>query len=451
MTFNEKKKEHIDKESFRILELFEETDEKKTKPNSDKGSLGHQILFDFTDKVIDSPTLISTTLLNTTISVKECYNGKCIGLNESNYKEFQKLIATIYKDKEINAKVSEEFIEHKSLEWLLKTFKQKKADCNFSTFILDEMQNSIEELKVHYSMLYLDIGKPFQIGKVKFEFFTKEFFETLAKQYQSKHPEKDENPFEQMRSHYQGKVYATYIVSAEREKAKEIALEECSLAVDILKMCSETTDLPPMKLSFDIDSRTRENVQNEVILTRPSATIETFSINSYRLPSHHKIYDQEWDRIVSRQLADFHNFLLTLADERTELEQLIINGIKRYGNAISNNNMHQRIVELFTILESLLLSDKNSPIIESVCKYCSKLVFKLPTDRKHLISLLKTMYEVRSDLIHHAKETFFDIDNLQKLQYTVIMLLANLIKKTNSHKNKQSLLQEIDEAILNAY
>src|SRR5690606_12293915 len=136
---------------------------------------------------------------------------------------FQKLIAAIHKDKEVSSKVSKEFIERKSLEWLLKTFKQKKADTNFSTFILDEMQSSIEELKVHYSILYLDIAEPFQIGKVKFEFFTKEFFDTLTKQYQSKHPEKDENPFEQIRSRYQGKVYATYTVSAEREKAKEIA------------------------------------------------------------------------------------------------------------------------------------------------------------------------------------------------------------------------------------
>lgn len=61
------------------------------------------------------------------------------------------------------------------------------------------------------------------------------------------------------------------------------------------------------------------------------------------------------------------------------------------------------------------------------------------------------MYEVRSDLIHHAKETSFDIDNLRKLQLTVIMLLVALIKKTNAHKNKQSLLQEIDDAILEAY
>lgn len=451
MTFNDKKREHIDREAFRILELLEETLEGKEKPNFDKGSLGHQIATDWTDKVVDSPILISSNILSRTVAIKECYKGKCIGYNETNYKEFQKLISAIYKERDVNSIISKEFIERKSFEWLLKTHKSKKAENIFSSYILDEMQNSIEELKVHYPMLYLDIGQPFQVGRVKFEFFTKEYFDSLAKQFRVKNPDKDENPYELMRKNYQGRVHATYVVRAEREKAKEIALEQCSLAVDVLKMCSETTDIPQAKLSFDIDSRTKENVKNEVILTNPNSTDETFSINLYRLPSQHKIYDNEWKMMLQRQIADFHNFLLSLTIDTSELEQLIINGIKRYGNAISNSNLHQRVVELFTILESLMLIDKNSPIIESVCKYCSKLVFKQPNDRKGLIALLKTMYEVRSALIHHAKEIPFEIDDLRRLQYTVIMLLSNLIKKCDTHKTKQSLLQEIDEAILNAY
>lgn len=451
MTFNENKRKHIVKESFRILELFEETLEEKATSNSDNGSLAHEIAIDWTDKMVDTPTIICNTFLGKTISVTECYKGKCIGLNETNFIELQKLVNTIYNDKEISSKISIGFIEKKVLDWLLKTFKSKKADIDLSTFILDQMLNSIELLKIHFSIPFLAIGKPFQIGVVKFEFFTKEYFEKQITQFEINNPGKDENPFKELRSSYQGRVYATSIVEAEREKAKDIALEHCSLAVDVLKMCSDTTDVPPMKLSFDIDSRIRENGQNEIIITRPNTTSDSFTTNISHPSNHYKIYSEEWNRMMARQIMDFHEFLLGLPKEKSELEQLIINGIKRYGNAISNSNLHQRIVELFTILESLLLLDKNSQIIESVCKYCSKLVFKEARDRKDLISLLKTMYEVRSSLIHHAKESNFDMDNLRKLQYSVIMLLLSLIQKTNAHKNKDSLLQEIDEAILNAY
>lgn len=452
MTFNDRKKEYIDKEIFKILDLFEETKEMVDKQNI-KGSSAHQMPLDLSDKFVDSPYITRSVILelNQTTAIKECYKGKCVGLNEANYKKFQNFIDTLYKERSVCNKVSKNFIENKSIEWLLRTHKTKKVDVNFSGFLIDTIQESIEEVKVHYPLLHLDIGKPFYIGKVKFEYFTKEYFDELIAQFKLKNVDAKENPFEQMREKYQGRVYATYTLKAELEKAQEIAFEECCLAVDILKMCSETTDIPNLKLSFDIDSRVKEKTTSENIVMNPSKVIETFSIHLNRIPNQHKIHENEWNRILGRQLNDFHNFLLTLSEAPSELERLIINGIKRYGNAISNPNMHQRIVELFTILESLLLTSKNSPIIETVCKYCSKLIFKKVKDRKELITLLKSMYELRSDLVHHAKESPFEIDNLRKLQYCVIMLLSTLIKKMQEHKTKNSLLGEIDDAILAAY
>ncbi len=452
MIINNKKREYIDKEIFRILGLLEVSENVREELNSEDGSLGHQIALDWSDKLVDAPSIISTMQFQSgsTIAIKECYKNQCIGFNEENYKEFQKFIAVIYKDKEVNSIISKEFIERKTFEWLLMTNKNKKANCNFSSYLLDVMQGAIEELKIHYSILYLNIGKPFKIGKVKFEFFTKEYFDLLIENYSIKHPEKIDNPYKEMRAHYQGKVYATYEVKAERGKAEEIAYEQCCLAVDILKMCSDTIDVPNIKLSFDIDSRTKENAKNEVIFIIPT-NLDSFTINLYMLPNHHRIYKKEWQLMEQRQLKYFHKFLLTLTQNVSELEQLIINAIKRYGNAISNSNLHQRVIDLFTILESLLLLDKNSPIIESVCKYCSKLVFKAADDRRKLIDLLKDMYNVRSALIHHAKEMSFEINNLRILQKTVIDLLAVLIIKTTSHQTKLSLLQEIDDAILKAY
>jgi hypothetical protein len=159
---DEKKVNHIDKESIRILELFEESDD-DVQPTKDPsfGSIVHQDTVDMTDHLADEPILTSSTILGKTISLKECYNGKCIGLNETNYQEFQKFLNVIYKDKEINFKVSRKFIEHKSLQWLLNTYKQKRIATSFSSHIIDEIENSIGSFKVHYMMLYLDIGKPF--------------------------------------------------------------------------------------------------------------------------------------------------------------------------------------------------------------------------------------------------------------------------------------------------
>lgn len=453
MTINNKKRDYIDKEIFNILDLFEESSSDAfDKPQmKESGSILQKIPIDLTDKLVDKPIIISQTNYNNVVAKKECYSGKCIGLNQTNYARLLKLSDTIYQEKSIRNYISKEFIEIKIFEWLIHTYKTKKVETVFSYFILDEMQQALKKYKFHFPILYLDLYKPFQIGNVQFSYFTKEYLTSLNEYHKDKNPENYKNEFEELRKNYQGKVFVSYIIKAERQKAEEIALAHCSLAVDILKMCSETTDVPFIELGFDIDSRVKVNSQSEIIICDADNEFEGFNINLARPTHHHKIDDKEWEHIIQRQMADFHKFLLSLTEDLSEMQKLIINSIKRYGNAISNKNLHQRIVELFTILESLLLLDKNSPIIDSVCKYCSKLVFKKVEDRKFLIDLLKTMYDVRSNLIHHGKEISFEIDSLRKLQYTVIMLLIELISKAEKHKTKQTLLQEIEDAILEAY
>lgn len=449
MILNDKKIRFIDQEVFRLLNLIEETNTVKEPAKKQAGSIAHSISIDWTDKIVDSPMLEFETVLKEIVSVKQSYKGKTIGFNAQNYLEFKKFVAHIDKEQNVANVISRKFIEEKSIEWIFTTYRNQKASTNFSTYIIDEMENSIEELKVHHLMLNIDIKEPFQIGNVHFEFFTKEYFDKLSRDFQAKKPGAD-NYYEAMREQYQGRVFATYIVRAEPNKAKEIALRECSLAVDILKMCSQTLDVPHLKNSFDIDSRVRENGQNKVIIMNTN-NLKKMRVTMSRGPNHHTIDDSEWKKMLNRQIADFHNFLLELNKDGSELKQLIVNAIKRFGTAISNSDLHQRTVELFTILESLLLFDKNSPIIDSVCRYSSKLVFKQPDERKELISLLKRMYEVRSALIHHAKQKEFDLNDLRKLQYTVVLLLVSLIRKSTLHKTKVSILKEIDDAILAAY
>ncbi len=450
MIIEPKKKEAIDKEAFRIMELLEVSEDTNYIGSSQKGSLGHQKAQDLSEKIIDTPTLIQTTRLEKTLAIKECYKGKCIGFNEASYKQFKNFVSSMHNARGIKELISSQFIEQKSFEWLLKTFKNKQADQNFSSYLHDEMLSSIGESKIHFQILHLDIEQSFKIGEVTIEFFTKEYFDLLFERFKSESPEITETSLQQMRSQYHGKVYATCTVRAEKERGKEIAFEKCALAIDILKICSDTADIPNARLSFDIDRRTKEVLQYEVILIN-DAEKNPFNVEVTRLPLHHQIYKNDWARILNRQFNDFHNFLLTLPAEQSELQQLIINAIKRYGSSISNPNLYQRVVELFTILESLVLTNADVPIMNSVCNYCSKLVFKKPEERKDVIALLKSMYSVRSAFIHHAKEREIPSDQIRKFQVVVRILLTTLIKKSKQHSTKESLLQEIDEAILNAY
>ncbi len=449
MLLQEQKREYIDKQVYKILDLFEVSDVVKTKSRQSQGSISH-LIPTMLEGLDTNPIFEATSLYGELVAFKETDRGRSISLTVDNYNVLKKLLNTIYEDKNVSTLISFKFLEDKVIQWLLKTFKDNRAEQTFSTYLLNVMEQSIEEYKIHFPILYLNIGKHIIIGNVELGFFTKEYIDFLTSEYTKNNSDKDSNPFEDMRSQLQGKVYVSYIIKAEREKAKEIALRYCSLALDILKICSDTADLPNYNLSFDIDQRTKENFRNEVYLVKVKES-NSFTIDYHRAPGQHQIYDQEWHRISNRHFAVFNEFFLSITNDNSELQNLIVNSIKRYGAAISNHSLHQRVLELFTVLESLLLPSTESNILESVCKYCSKLVAKDAENRKKVIDLLRSMYQIRSQLVHHGKELEIVLEDLRELQTIVRFLLVKLIQKTSTHRSKNAILTEIDDAILNAY
>lgn len=142
---------------------------------------------------------------------------------------------------------------------------------------------------------------------------------------------------------------------------------------------------------------------------------------------------------------------LPVEKKQTELQRLVVRSLRRFASALSEHNLHRRIADLFTVLESLLLIDQNAPIMDSVTKYLSKLIYKDLEERKQCIALVKKMYAVRSMYLHHAKEESFETGELAHLQVNVLLLVVKMITKSIDYETKAELFKEIDDAIIAAY
>lgn len=444
MKLNEQKREYLDKEAFALVDLLYVSEiPVREKPTEKKvGSLGEQepvVTLNFVTDMVEAHG-----------NKRSQVSGKKkIGFDEEAGKRFQKFVSTIHSDRDIKQIISRKFIEATSWKWIFKTKTNAKAESNFSSYILSEMENAIETHKFHFNIVYLNIQTPFKIGNVEFGYFTSEYFDKYLEAFSQYQPD-SENPYIWMKKHYKGHVYAATTVSAEHGKGEEIALEICALSIDVLKICSNTLDFPHTPIHFDIDRRSRINPQSEVVVESPDF-VKGLHTNLSRPAYPYSLDNTQFHHIKKRRLEVFHNFILALNNNPSELEKLVVQGIKRLANALSNVNYYQRIGELFTILESLLLISEDTPIIDTVSKYSSKLITKDKETRKTVIKLLKDMYKVRSSWVHHAKEREFELTDLANLQKIVHALLLSLITKSKTHKTKQELLEEIDDAILGAY
>lgn len=442
MNIPDRKKDYLDKEIFEIISLLEISEVPIIKKVDSVPFDKDEHILDLSDKIIGAS--ISYEMLGTEImSIKHSNDKHCRELKDETFKRYEKLVDTIHKSSEINPFVSRKFIFDISFDYLIKSHSEKRTEGNFSDYVIDKIEAEIKEYKIYFSVEHLEIFKPIEIGKVKIS----KLEPNLLIEDKSRQNLETVKLFNEK---FRRKIFASCTIKAEKDKAIELALKECCLAIDIIKICSDTIHDPKTKISFDIDSRLSESFTAETIVSNINKQNDLNIIN-HRIPNYHQLNEDYLRRLSLRNLGFFNNFLTHLGDEKTELQNLLINAIRRLAKALTTTNLNQRIVELFTIMESLLVPNSHANILESLTKYCSKIVYIDREERLNLIKLIKRMYEVRSAYVHHALETDFEIDDLRKIQITVHTLIGKLIERSYKFKQKSEILKEIDDAILDAY
>lgn len=438
MKLNDKKRDYLDKEVYNLVSLIESSEIAPIKK---------------VDYVLDDNVIDLSDKFNGVMTSKEIFKSEVISINNSdgkicrelkgeNYQKYLKFTNEIYKLTEINQSVSKDFILDLIFKYIIESHKQNKTEGNFSDYLVDCVENEIKEYRIYFTIHNIELFESLQIGKVKLS--------KLESDIMIQDEKRDAKSVRDFYNQYKHNFYASCIIKAEKEKATEIAFNECSLAIDLLKICSDTMDDPLSRLSFDIDSRVSEALSSQILIKNINRNND-ISITKRRLPAFHQINDAYLYRLNHRNLQFFNSFLSNLSSEQNELQKILINAIRRLGKALSNYNLNQRIVELFTIMESLVVPNAQANILESLTRYSSKLIHKNREDRIKLIKLIKHMYSIRSSYVHHANELDFEIDDLSKLQISVQNLIGRLIEKSREHTDKASILKEIDDAILDAY
>lgn len=437
MKLHDKKRDYLDKEVFNLVSLIESSE---IAPVEKIDYVLDDNVIDLSDK-FNGVMTTKELLKSQVVSVKNSDGKICRELRGENYQKYLKFTNEIYKVTEINQSVSKDFILDLILNYIIESHKQRKTEGNFSDYLIDCVENEVKEYKVYFTIHNIELFEALQIGRVKLS--------RLERDVMTQDEKHDAKTVRDFYNQYKRNFYASCTIKAEKQKAIEIAFKECSLAIDLLKICSDTMDDPLSRLSFDIDSRVSETLSSQVLIKNKKDN--DFSITKRRLPAFHQINDAYIYRLNHRNLQFFISFLSSLPSEQNELQKILINAIRRFGKALSNYNLNQRIVELFTIMESLVVPNAQANILESLTRYCSKLIHKNREDRTRLIRLIKNMYSIRSSYVHHAIEIDFEIDDLSELQISVQNLIGRLIEKSREHTNKASILKEIDDAILDAY
>ena len=243
-------------------------------------------------------------------------------------------------------------------------------------------------------------------------------------------------------------IMATVVVCGKETNAKEDAYNKCSFATDIFKICSDlyhNNFFNPKKWQFDINSNfvTQGNsccFYKELDSSNPENYYANFHANRYTTHVDLILLESrtKWN------IEDFESlFRLVYSADAKNIHKVLKRACHIYSQSFSINNLHERIVLLCTVLDTLATNERAGKVPQ-LKKYLPALVLKCERLNEQLQKFIVDIYDIRSAYIHNAEElavTEKDVDKLEKIVYRVIL---QMIRNSTKYPSTKELCLAID-------
>lgn len=441
--------EYFNKEAEEIFSLLSPLSEKRRTQRLPK-SISEQVATSFDEKDIEYET---KSLVN--IDGKEIARyffvepELWIGLDLINYKRFEKFIFQLQKIKNIKNIISEKALKSITFSWLKEKYltKDKKVS-TFVQFFESDIPKYLKKFRLSIPISYLDIDDSFELGRTKFEYFKRDLFDKIENRLMEGVKDNKltlENAkliIKKIRKNYQGKVVASYIINAEKEKAIEIANEEAEKALLILKFFSPPAFFPKINANFGrkgIAHLPCEYVfifENEIPVIHESVVGTTrigFVIDHHILKKMFQLGLNRLNEIIKKEKIN-------------EFEELLLSAIYTYSKALSFRDFHEKLIFILSSAEIAFLKDYAEPIQFTLGQRLGFFVFDDAEKRKRVVKLIKDAYEIRSKFLHHGR---FNIDYslLRELQITIWNALKKMIVLSDNFRTKLRFISYVENII----
>ncbi len=437
--------DELNKEAFELINLVVFKPKEIPKERTELiGSLKERGFNDWSDKLVGAMIEIATDDTGNTVEIYLVEDNGSYGFDKEQYVSFSKLIYNLYSLEQLNQKVSLKFIEAKSFDWIIEVYKKQKADSNLYDYLIAKAE--VIPYTFFFPILNLEIEAPFNIGNTEFTYFTKEYFDNLYNTLKAKNNSYTEEDFQHIyRKDFQGQVLAKVIVTAERNKAEEIAKKNVEIAVDVLKLYSVSTIVPERKTMFDLNYKLGYQVQSN-FLTHKLNESESLALSIRFNNNPLSFTKMHYQYAFQSGLKIFSDYISLKTKD--ELHEIIIQSIHLFGAAISNWDLHLRCVNLITILESIFLLAEESNNMEHKTKArLSKALTNEHQKKERLKTIFSNIYQVRHKMIHKAKRIEINYKELSEAQMNMVNLFLRLIELNTKYgfKDKTTLIEKLNE------
>lgn len=370
------------------------------------------------------------------------YQGQDIGIYKNDYKQLINLAHNIFRLKPIKNYCSSNSIEAALCEWI----KQRYSNPQYPDFI-DYLQEKINKLisnfEVWIPITYLCIQKPIKIGKVVFKPITKKLIDLWEKQFLQKNPSKEQYVKELILTKFrpfQGYTAGTMFIKAEPLRAEEIAFEEITRSLNILRIFTVAAFHPKIFSPFAIWGSDRID-QSKIILFEGDEFYSFKSKINEPAPSVEKLDEIIINEFYGAGLNIIDNLLNS--DSISPFSQNVLDALIIYSRCTVTKDISDKLIYILTSLESIFLRNTSEPIQQNLSERIAFFIGDIAEKRKAIIKSVKNIYAIRSSFIHHGVtiENYKVMKEFMWYAWTTITCLISAIPR---FQTKEAFLDAID-------
>jgi hypothetical protein len=367
-----------------------------------------------------------------------------IGILDKDFLRVQKFITALAARKEVSQYVGEKYILDVLFDWFRERYIGKlDGSFGFIQYFINRASIDITPLHIAIPLSHLAMEQSFKIGLVTFDFYDSAYFDAMESSFRTKHPEAAADSLKKIREDYQGIVFAHVTVLAEREHAKDIAIFRTEQAISILRLFSPTALFPQAKSYFGRKGHTIIPVDHFFLFHSDLPTILT---NVTELGTFNFTVDNQLLSLMHQGGLDIINNLLT-KDHLSEYEKYLMSAIALFSRSVISSDLNEKIVFILASLETILLKDSTEPIQWSLGQRLAFIVEKTPERRKHVVTLIKEAYQIRSSYLHHGNANN-DLEVTTQLTMVVGSAIRVMLARTKSFSAFQDFHNWIEHEIL---
>ncbi len=380
-------------------------------------------------------------IFNNSINIGARLDNEEIIIDESDYKHFKLLIEQFLSFEYINRVANYKFIVKVAFDWMIELYIKKKATIELYDFVLNEIEKETKQRHYDFIIKALEIKSSFQVGNCHFHQLSQN---DSLKIFQTTNIEASKNGID-IKSEDWNKMFKSFVniplatvsVFGVKSKCLELAKKEIRLSVNSLKCF-----LFPKMLRSDVDTFNVDfdyRVVNKAEYIQHSGDFQNISF-SVELPTNTQpiLIDQA---VITKIMRDglflFHQFIVS--KQSSEIYYEIENAIIRFGSLSSFSNLYERIINLISFFETLLIPKNNYKAKgETILK--NNVIPKLNIGKQdEMRANIRRLYDIRDKYVHNRIELAIDLASFYSVTLCGLVFLVYCVNESSSMDKLEDL------------